>query len=99
MPYFARITYFKRLPIEVTITALETFMKKGFVVITGLILLTAAPLLVRAQGHGHGSSSSKVPKSERVFCCHDKNNCDNIHSKAECEKEGGKVVKSCKECK
>ena len=42
------------------------------------------------------STSEKGPK---VYCCHGKGDCDKIHTRAECEKEGGKVVDNCKECK
>lgn len=52
-----------------------------------------APYALFAQGGG----TSK--KTERVYCCHERGKCDKLHTKAECEKDGGKVVKSCKECK
>lgn len=46
---------------------------------------------------------SKAKKSERVYCCHltgpEKGQCDKLHTKEDCEKDGGKVVKDCKECR
>jgi len=48
----------------------------------------------------HTPDPSKLPRKEdRVHCCHGKGKCDNLHTKEDCEKEGGKVVKSCKDCK
>jgi hypothetical protein len=64
--------------------------KKVLASIVVAALLVSMPVIVA--GHGDG-------KGERVFCCHGKGKCDNLHGKADCEKEGGKVVKSCKECK
>lgn len=46
------------------------------------------------------SAHEQTPaKDSRVYCCHEKGKCDKLHTKTECEKEGGKVVNSCKECK
>lgn len=45
------------------------------------------------------AQEQKPLADERVYCCHEKGKCDKLHAKSECEKEGGKVVKSCKECK
>jgi hypothetical protein len=44
-------------------------------------------------------TEAKPTKEPKVYCCHGKNDCDKIHTKAECEKEGGKVVENCKQCK
>jgi hypothetical protein len=68
-------------------------MKKVLSVILAALWLLSMPVIVTAHG------PAKDQKGERVFCCHGKGKCDNLHSKADCEKEGGKVVKSCKECK
>jgi len=68
-------------------------MKKALAFIVATLLLVSIPVIVA----GHGPEKDK--KGERVFCCHGKGKCDNLHTKADCEKEGGKVVKSCKECK
>lgn len=68
-------------------------MKKIFALFAGVALLVAMPVIVAGHGDGKGK------KGERVFCCHGKGKCDNLHGKEDCEKEGGKVVKSCKECK
>ena len=74
-------------------TVREVSMKNVLVLIVVAALLVSMPVLVT--GHGNG----KDQKGERVFCCHGKGKCDNLHGKSDCEKEGGKVVKSCKECK
>jgi len=74
-------------------TLLEVSMKRALVLIVVAALLVSMPVIVA----GHGDE--KGQKSERVFCCHGKGKCDNLHGKADCEKEGGKVVKNCKECK
>jgi hypothetical protein len=74
-------------------TVLEVSMKKVLVLIIVAALLVFMPVIVA--GHGNG----KEKKGERVSCCHGKGKCDNLHGKADCEKEGGKVVKDCKECK
>lgn len=60
----------------------------------GLLAFIGAPNL-----DAHEQKSSRDQKEEKVYCCHDKSNCDKLHSRAECEKEGGKVVNSCRECK
>ncbi|MDD3471888.1 MAG: hypothetical protein PHS86_03810 [Syntrophaceae bacterium] len=65
-------------------------MKKLFLILGALILIGLPG------ANAHEASKSKDP---RVYCCHDKNNCDKLHTKADCEKEGGKVVSSCRECK
>ncbi|MEW6114115.1 MAG: hypothetical protein AB1664_18420 [Thermodesulfobacteriota bacterium] len=71
-------------------------MRKVFVFLTVLAFGICVALAVSA----HTPDPSKLPRKEdRVYCCHGKGKCDNLHTKADCEKEGGKVVKSCKECK
>jgi hypothetical protein len=71
---------------------------KKFLVILSLLAFTAVPSLIIAQG-----PSTKPVKAEKVYCCHEKGHergkCDKLHTKEECEKEGGKVVKDCRECK
>ena len=63
-----------------------------------LLALAAAPLFVIAH-----EKSTKGAKGERVYCCHEKGpekgKCDKLHTKEDCEKDGGKVVGSCRECK
>lgn len=68
-------------------------MKKVLALIVAAVLLVSIPPLVA----GHGPARDQ--KGERVFCCHGKGKCDNLHTKVDCEKEGGKVVTGCKECK
>lgn len=52
-----------------------------------------APCPLFAQG------ADTPKKKERVYCCHERGKCDKLHTLAECEKDGGKVVKTCKDCK
>ncbi len=65
-------------------------MKK--VILLLFVMVFLATVAINAQ-------EQKPAGDSRVYCCHEKGKCDKLHTKAECEKEGGKVVKSCKECK
>ena len=64
-------------------------MKKLVVVMALLAFVAGAPFAMGAD---------KPAKDVKVSCCHD-GKCDNKHTKTECEKEGGKVVKDCSDCK
>jgi hypothetical protein len=68
----------------------ENLMKK--VTLLLLVMVFLATVSINAQEQTSGGDS-------RVYCCHEKGKCDKLHTKAECEKEGGKVVNNCKECK
>lgn len=72
-------------------------MKSLFLILAFLIFAAAPPLTISQD------KSTKPTKAERVYCCHEKGpekgKCDKLHTKEECEKEGGRVVKDCKECK
>jgi len=68
-------------------------------VVVGLALIALAVVPPLALSHEKSSKESKDTKGERVYCCWGKGKCDKQHTKNECEKEGGKVVKDCKECK
>ncbi len=67
---------------------------KKIILLCGLLAFAASLDL-----NAHETKSTKDQKEEKVYCCHDKNNCDKLHTRADCEKEGGKVVNSCRECK
>jgi hypothetical protein len=71
---------------------------KTFLLVLALLAFTAVPPFAIAQ-----DKSSKPTKAEKVYCCHEKGHekgkCDKLHTKDECEKEGGRVVRDCKECK
>ncbi|MBI5252658.1 MAG: hypothetical protein HY912_24445 [Desulfomonile tiedjei] len=69
--------------------------KKVLILVTVVSFLLSAGSLTMAQM----KAAKTNEKESKVYCCHGKGDCDKIHTKAECEKEGGKVVKSCKECK
>jgi hypothetical protein len=72
-------------------------MKTILFVIAFLAFAAAPPLTIAHE------KSTKSTKAERVYCCHEKGpekgKCDKLHTKDECEKEGGRVVSNCKECK
>jgi hypothetical protein len=76
---------------------LEVYMKTCIVTVA-LLAFATVPVLTVAH-----EKSAKSQKSERVYCCHEKGpekgKCDKLHTKDECEREGGRVVNSCKECK
>lgn len=70
---------------------------KTFFLMIALLAFVAVPQSTIAQ-----EKSTKPTKAEKVYCCHEKGphkGCDKLHTKEECEKEGGRVVKDCKECK
>ncbi len=71
---------------------------KTFFLMLALVALAAMPPFTTAQ-----EKSTKPLKVEKVYCCHEKGHekgkCDKLHTKEECIKEGGAVVKDCKECK
>jgi hypothetical protein len=71
---------------------------KAFFLVLALLAFAAVPPLTIAQ-----EKSTKPAKVEKVYCCHEKGHgkgkCDKLHTKEECEKEDGKVVSSCKDCK
>jgi len=71
---------------------------KKIVLVMVLFAFAAAPLFVVAH-----EKSKKGAKGDRVYCCHEKGpekgTCDKLHTKEECEKEGGRVVSHCRECK
>lgn len=64
---------------------------KKIIMFLGLLAVVSCPTI--------NAQEQKPAKEQKVYCCHDRNNCDKLHTKAECEKEGGKVVASCRECK
>jgi len=72
-------------------------MKRFFLIFALLAFAAVAPLTIAQE------KSTKPAKPEKVYCCHEKGpekgKCDKLHTKVECEKEGGRVVKDCKECK
>ncbi len=54
--------------------------------------------LVLAFGVVYAPAAEKPKKDGKVLCCHD-GKCDGHHDLKECIKLGGKIVKSCKDCK
>jgi hypothetical protein len=74
----------------------EVVLKKLFIL---LVFVAVSVVTVFCAVAHESSSNPKAAKQLKVYCCHGKGDCDKIHTKAECEKEGGKVVKHCKDCK
>jgi hypothetical protein len=64
---------------------------RRFVLVFGLLAFVAAASTAVA--------AETSCKAEKEACCHGNGKCDNKHTKTVCEKEGGKVVKDCKECR
>jgi len=77
-------------------TIKEVIMKKLFILLALLCISALSASWVTAD---QTSTAPKAAKEPKIYCCHGKGDCDKIHTKAECEKEGGKVVNHCKECK
>ncbi len=73
-------------------------MQKLFITIAIAAICGTSGFALADAKHNKAHKSSGV-KGERVYCCHGKNDCDKLHTKSECEKDGGKVVSSCRECK
>ncbi len=67
--------------------------------IVGFVLIALAVVPPLSLSHEKSSKEAKETKGERVYCCWGKGKCDKQHTKEECEKEGGKVVQHCRECK
>jgi hypothetical protein len=82
-----------RVSVGLIFPQMEVFMKKLFLILC-LLAFAAVPPLSIAQ-----EKSTKPAKAEKIYCCHEKGKCDKLHTKEVCEKEGGKVVKDCKDCK
>jgi hypothetical protein len=70
---------------------------RKFIAVVAFIAFVAVP--PAAISHEKSSKESSETKGERVYCCWGKGKCDKQHTKAECEKEAGKVVGHCRECK
>ncbi len=71
-------------------------MKKMFILVALVCFVFSSAFWAAAH---EAKSTGKAEKGPKVYCCHGKGDCDKIHTKDECEKEGGKVVNHCKECK
>ncbi|HMK36351.1 MAG TPA: hypothetical protein VK463_14850 [Desulfomonilaceae bacterium] len=70
-------------------------MTKLFTMLTLAAFLIAVPLAMAEQ-----PATPKVPGGEQtsINCCA-KGKCSKAASEVDCAKEGGKVVKDCKDCK
>jgi hypothetical protein len=70
---------------------------KRVIILLAIFALLSVPLTVFA--HEKSSTEAMRTKGERVYCCWGKGKCDKQHTKDECNKEGGKIVSNCRECK
>jgi hypothetical protein len=76
---------------------MELTMKRFLSILLTLALVASVSCL--AFSHTPTEEEKKAQKGERAYCCWGKGKCDKQHTKEMCEKEGGKVVGSCKDCK
>ncbi len=70
-------------------------MKKFFILLTLAAFMIAAPFAFAADQAGPAKTTADQPG---INCC-SKGKCGKMGSEADCTKEGGKVVKECKDCK
>ena len=73
-------------------------MKKFFLLLTLAAFIIAAPLAM-AQGDTPGAAKPAVGEKGKITNCCSNGKCKQVSSDADCTKDGGKVVKDCKECK
>ncbi len=69
-------------------------MKKVLVIISAIAFVTAATFAIAADGM---TTSKKAAKADKKIHCCIKGECKSM-TKAECLKENGRQVKSCKKC-
>ncbi len=76
-------------------------MKKLFYLLTLAAFVFSVTMAV-AQGSGQPTATPAKPGGEAavksIHCCV-KGDCKSVANEADCAKQGGKVVKDCKECK
>ena len=71
-------------------------MKNFFYLLTLVVFLISAPLAMAAdEPLGKAPAAGAKPS---INCCN-KGQCKQVGSEMDCTKDGGKVVKECKECK
>jgi hypothetical protein len=73
-------------------------MKKFLIMLTLAAFALGAPLAM-AQTDTAGSPKATADQPAKTINCCVKGECKKVGSEADCAKDGGKVVKDCKECK
>ncbi len=75
-------------------------MKRFFILLTLATFVFTAPLVMAETKTGAADTGAKAltDKTPKINCCV-KAKCKQVGSEMECAKEGGKVVKDCKDCK
>jgi hypothetical protein len=74
-------------------------MKKFFLLLTLAAFIIAAPLAMAQGSDTPGAAKPAVGEKGKVTNCCSNGKCKQVSSDADCTKDGGKVVKDCKECK
>jgi hypothetical protein len=73
-------------------------MKKILVVLMLAVFALSAPM-VMAQGDQPGAPKASGEKEVKSVNCCIKGQCKQVKGEADCTKDGGKIVKECKDCK
>ncbi len=72
-------------------------MKNFFYLLTLVVFLISAPLAMAEKAAPAGTTPGASAKPS-INCCN-KGQCKQVGSEMDCTKDGGKVVKECKDCK
>jgi hypothetical protein len=72
-------------------------MRNFVYLLTLVVFLISAPLAMAAQDTP-AAGKSPLAAEKSINCCN-KGQCKQVGSEADCTKDGGKVVKECKDCK
>jgi hypothetical protein len=73
-------------------------MKRFLYLLTLVAFMFSAPLAMAAEETLPVGKAANVGDKPAVNCCV-KGKCKQAGTEADCAKEGGKIVKDCKECK
>jgi len=73
-------------------------MRNFVYLLTLVVFLISAPLAMAAQDTPAAGKAPVAAEKPSVNCCN-KGQCKQVGSEADCAKDGGKIVKDCKECK
>jgi hypothetical protein len=73
-------------------------MRNFVYLLTLVVFLISAPLAMAAQDTPAGAKAAGAADKPSVNCCV-KGQCKQVGSEMDCAKDGGKIIKECKECK
>jgi hypothetical protein len=73
-------------------------MKRLFILLTLAAFVLSAPFVMAQTDTAAPGAKATPEKSAKINCCN-KGQCKQVGSELDCTKDGGKVVKDCKECK